>query len=782
MPKPKQFKDNKLQRRSKKWDVDEEISEILEKIESEDLSNVTEFSGFPLSSRTLKGLSKANYTKPTDIQKDGIALSLRGFDILGAARTGSGKTLAFIIPIIELLWREKWSNISGLGALIISPTRELAYQTFEVLRKVGCYHDFSAGLIIGGKDLQEEQQRIGQTNILICTPGRLLQHFDETPNFHCDNLKMLVLDEADRILDLGFAQTMNAIIENLPRERQTLLYSATQTKSVKDLARLSLHDPKYIAVHEQDKYSTPKKLSQCYCVIDLPLKINFLFSFIKNHLKAKTIVFASSCKQVKFMYEVFRKIRPGVPLLALYGKQKQLKRVGVYNKFCKSDHAVLFATDIAARGLDFPAVNWVVQIDCPEDANTYIHRVGRTARFQKGGQALLVLLPSEVALLKDLEEKKIPIHEIKPNPKKLRDIQGKLQAFCAQYQDIKLWAQKSVISYARSVYLQSKKGVFDVHKLPLDDYAKSLGLLLPPRIRFMKKLQKKIGPTEAKLAQAEKKQKLGIEVLSQRVGNSDSEDEDAADAHDEVEKVKNSEKSRQKQSKIEAPRATKDDPDDSEDDVLVLKEGVAHHDQLDAEDEKIDVKMNTERRVKAQSKATTAKKLLRKNIKMNTKITFGEDGEVTDTHNAMVDASSFKEIEESEAPNAGGIDISDVKNHMKEQDRFDRQRERRKVKERHREKRKKEREERKAAAVGSVPSLGVSEEDVEENKSLDRLLDMVSSESEEQEEMSDNEEPVVKRRKLSSKKQSTIPNKDSSSTVASQLIEDEELALNLLGT
>jgi len=275
-----------------------------------------------------------------------------------------------------------------------------------VLRRIGKKHDFSAGLIIGGKDLEEEQIRILTTNIIICTPGRLLQHFDETPNFHCLSLKLLVLDEADRILDLGFKATINAIIENLPEERQTLLYSATQTKSLKDLARLSLKKPEYIAVHESSKYSTPKKLLQNYVVIDLQSKINFIFSFIKNHLKCKSIVFLSSCKQVKFLYEVFRKIRPGVPLLGLYGKQKQMKRVGIYNRFCNSQHAVLFATDIAARGLDFPAVNWVIQFDCPESVDTYIHRVGRTARYEKGGHAIIMLIPSEIAMLEKLQEKK----------------------------------------------------------------------------------------------------------------------------------------------------------------------------------------------------------------------------------------------------------------------------------------------------------------------------------------------------------------------------------------
>lgn len=225
----------------------------MQNYEKINVNEITRFSDFPLSKKTLKGLQEAQYRLVTEIQKQTIGLALQGKDVLGAAKTGSGKTLAFLVPVLEALYRLQWTSADGLGVLIISPTRELAYQTFEVLRKVGKNHDFSAGLIIGGKDLKHEAERINNINILVCTPGRLLQHMDETICFHATNLQMLVLDEADRILDMGFADTMNAIIENLPKKRQTLLFSATQTKSVKDLARLSLKNPEYVWVHEKAK-------------------------------------------------------------------------------------------------------------------------------------------------------------------------------------------------------------------------------------------------------------------------------------------------------------------------------------------------------------------------------------------------------------------------------------------------------------------------------------------------------------------------------------------------
>ena len=212
---------------------------------------------------------------------------------------------------------------------MISPTRELAIQIFEVLKKVGAFHEMSAGLIIGGKDVAQEQERVTRMNMLVCTPGRLLQHMDETYGFECSGLQMLVLDEADRILDMGFSATLSNIIENLPKERQTVLFSATLSKSVKDLARLSLRTPEYIAIHESATYQTPTRLQQHYMVVDCSEKLDVLWSFIKTHLKQKTIVFLSSCNQVKFVHEAFCRLRPGIILSALHGKVKQEKRLQV---------------------------------------------------------------------------------------------------------------------------------------------------------------------------------------------------------------------------------------------------------------------------------------------------------------------------------------------------------------------------------------------------------------------------------------------------------------------
>eukprot|EP01126_Amoeba_proteus_P062898 TRINITY_DN8611_c0_g1_i1.p1 TRINITY_DN8611_c0_g1~~TRINITY_DN8611_c0_g1_i1.p1 ORF type:complete len:421 (-),score=100.59 TRINITY_DN8611_c0_g1_i1:390-1652(-) len=365
--------------------------------------------------------------------------------------------------------------------------------------------------------------------ILVSTPGRLLQHMDQNPLFSASNLKILVLDEADRILDMGFQKEVNQILENLPQERQTLLFSATQTTTISQLARLSLRDPEYISAHANAQFSTPSTLSQFYMFCELPQKLNMLWSFIRSHLRNKIMVFLSSQKQVRFVYSAFRKLQPGTSLLHLHGKMSQTKRMDVYWNFHDREMknnlpgAVLFCTDVAARGLDFTEVDWVIQLDCPEDVDTYIHRVGRTARMNNEGSALLVLLPTEKKMVELLESRKIPISEISANPVKQQNIGAKLQELCLQNTDLKLLAQKAMSSYVRSLHLMSKKDVFSVDDLPLDDFAHSLGLVAPPKLHMenVAKVDKNELRTRNKQEQllkiADEAQKEGRDVIPVKV-------------------------------------------------------------------------------------------------------------------------------------------------------------------------------------------------------------------------------------------------------------------------
>nr|XP_005908879.1 PREDICTED: probable ATP-dependent RNA helicase DDX10 [Bos mutus] len=738
----KQSQKKQLRKQLKKpeWQVEREvISRLMQNYEKINVNEITRFSDFPLSKKTLKGLQEAQYRLVTEIQKQTIGLALQGKDVLGAAKTGSGKTLAFLVPVLEALYRLQWTSADGLGVLIISPTRELAYQTFEVLRKVGKNHDFSAGLIIGGKDLKHEAERINNINILVCTPGRLLQHMDETICFHATNLQMLVLDEADRILDMGFADTMNAIIENLPKKRQTLLFSATQTKSVKDLARLSLKNPEYVWVHEKAKYSTPATLEQNYIVCELQQKISVLYSFLRSHLKKKSIVFFSSCKEVQYLYRVFCRLRPGVSLLALHGRQQQMRRMEVYNEFVRKRAAVLFATDIAARGLDFPAVNWVLQFDCPEDANTYIHRAGRTARYKEDGEALLILLPSEEkGMVQQLLQKKVPVKEIKINPEKLIDVQKKLESFLAQDQDLKERAQRCFVSYIRSVYLMKDKEIFDVSKLPISDYALSLGLAVAPRIRFLQRMQKQpskelVVSEDNKVTEPRAPSLTNDEVEEFRAyfnekmsilqkggkrpegtgyrpdsGISDKEEEEKEDEEEMDEKLR-----RAKGSPLESVPSSEESQKDREAPVQFLdRDDEEDDDGLEADFFKVkrhnvfglDLKENKTLQKKEPSKSSMkkkvtkiaeAKKVMKRNFKVNKKITFTDEGELFQQW-PQVQKSVSKDTEEED--DAGGINLDKAKERLQEEDKFDKEEYRKKIKAKHREKRLKEREARREAS------------------------------------------------------------------------------------
>lgn len=394
------------------------------------------------------------------------------------------------MPILERLYHQRWAAEDGLAALIISPTRELAMQIMHVLRDVGSGHySLAAGLVTGGISFLEEQKNIRRMSILVATPGRLVQHLEQTPGFGLDELRVLVLDEADRLLDMGFREHLNSILEATPGppQRQTLLFSATQTRSVQQLARLSLTSPQYVSVHEEAAIATPRRLVQAFVVCPLGDKINLLWSFLKSHLRHKSIIFVSSCKQARFLYEVIRRMRPGVPVMELHGRIQQQKRVGIYKDFLAKKSAALFATDVVARGLDFPSVDWVLQLDCPENVEAYIHRVGRTARFRQRGNGLLVLLPSEApGMVPKLRDSKVPVKKTAINPDKAVSVIGKVAAEVAADSHLKHLAQRAFRSYVRSVVISSDKDVFRPEDLPLDKLAASYGLPSTPRIRIPK--------------------------------------------------------------------------------------------------------------------------------------------------------------------------------------------------------------------------------------------------------------------------------------------------------
>jgi len=443
------------------------------------------FVDLQLSERTQMALNDMGFKYLSHIQAESIAPLLGGRDLLGAAQTGSGKTLAFLIPSVELLSSVEFKPRNGTGVVCISPTRELALQIYGVLRELCKYHTLTHGLVIGGVNRKAEADKLAKgVNILISTPGRLLDHLQNTKGFVYKNLQCLVIDEADRILEIGFEEDMHQILKLLPSERQAMLFSATQTRKTEDLARMSLKDPLYVGVDDSKMSATVAGLEQGYVVCPADKRFLLLFTFLKKNMKKKkVIVFFSSCNSVKFHAELLNYI--DIPCRDLHGNQKQTKRTSTFFEFCNASSGILLCTDVAARGLDIPAVDWIIQFDPPDEPREYIHRVGRTARGDNGkGRALIVLLPEELRFLKYLKQAKVPLNEYELPLAKLSNVQAQLEKLVEKNYHLNMSARDAYRSYLQAYASHSLKDVFNVNALDLQLVAKAVGLQVPPRVQL----------------------------------------------------------------------------------------------------------------------------------------------------------------------------------------------------------------------------------------------------------------------------------------------------------
>ena len=444
------------------------------------------FASLPLSENTQNALSAMGFTQMTHVQAMSIPALLSGKDVVGAAKTGSGKTLAFLLPIVELLHNAKFGSRNGTGAIVISPTRELAMQIYGVCKDLctNGKHNQTYGLIIGGANRKTEAERLVKgVNIIIATPGRLLDHLQNTKGFVFRNLLAFVMDEADRILEQGFEDDLRSMIKILPKQRQTMLFSATQTKRVEDLARTAI-DVKtavYVEVPNETDLATAEGLEQGYVTVPSDQRFLLLFTFLKKNKNKKIMVFFSSCNSVKFHGELLNYI--DVPVMDIHGRQKQQKRTTTFFQFCKQTTGTLLCTDVAARGLDIPAVDWIIQFDPPDDPKEYIHRVGRTARGDKGkGRALLFLTPEETGFLRYLKAAQVTLNEYEFPMKKLANVQSQLQRLIEKNYYLNCAARDAYRSYLLAYASHSLRDIFDVHELDLAAVGRAFGFTAPPRV------------------------------------------------------------------------------------------------------------------------------------------------------------------------------------------------------------------------------------------------------------------------------------------------------------
>ncbi|NXN15903.1 DDX31 helicase, partial [Indicator maculatus] len=400
----------------------------------------------------------------TSVQKQTIPVLLQGKDALVRSQTGSGKTLAYGIPLVQSLqgMESKIQRSDGPYALILVPTRELALQSFDTIQKLlKPFAWIVPGVLMGGEKRKSEKARLRKgINILISTPGRLVDHIKSTECIHFRRTQWLIIDEADRILDLGFEKDVAVILNalNAVREtRQNVLLSATLTEGVTRLADISLNDPISISIADEiqkapkpasqterqassspdcmdpENFAVPEKLKQYFMMVPSKLRLVTLAAFILEKCKFekhhKMIIFFSSCEQVEFHYELLLKVLAGGPgseqpehssgssaclqFLRLHGDMAQEERTEVFQEFLKSKTGILLCTDVAARGLDLPQVTWIVQYNAPASPAEYIHRIGRTARIGCHGNSLLVLAPSEAEYVSLLASHKINVSEMK---------------------------------------------------------------------------------------------------------------------------------------------------------------------------------------------------------------------------------------------------------------------------------------------------------------------------------------------------------------------------------
>ncbi len=333
-----------------------------------------------LSEELLKLLEKEGFRKPSEIQEKVIPLVLQGKDVIGGSATGSGKTLAFGAGIIERIKKEK-----GLQILILTPTRELAEQVGNVFTKFSEYKELNVAIVYGGVSINHQITALRHSEIVVGTPGRIIDHMERgTINF--SDLKVLVLDEADRMLDMGFIHDVEKIIKNCPKERQTLLFSATISGDIEHIASRHMKNPVTISV---ESYVDPSKLKQIYYDVEKNQKFSLLVHLLKREKHNLVMVFCNTRHNTDFIGRNLGNL--GVDVLAIHGGLTQQKRNRIMEKFHETKVYVLVCTDIAARGLDIPGISHIYNYDIPKTSKDYIHRIGRTARAGKEGIAINLL-------------------------------------------------------------------------------------------------------------------------------------------------------------------------------------------------------------------------------------------------------------------------------------------------------------------------------------------------------------------------------------------------------
>lgn len=373
------------------------------------------FKSLGLSDPLLKAIEKKGYTEPSPIQKKAIPVILERKDVLASAQTGTGKTAGFTLPILQILSRQEPQKGRPVRVLVLTPTRELAAQVHESVIDYGAYLNFRSTVIFGGVNQNPQVKILKQgVEILIATPGRLLDLYNQRL-LSINKVEILVLDEADRMLDMGFLRDINKILALLPPKRQNLLFSATFSKEIRKLANGFLHNP--VTVEATPENTTVEKINQKAYKVNKKSKTDLIIDLIAGGKWSQVLVFTRTKHGANRLTEKMNKC--DISALAIHGNKSQAARTKALASFKQNDIRVLVATDIAARGLDIPLLPHVINFELPNIPEDYVHRIGRTGRAGASGEAISLVSLDEMDYLRDIERlinMKLPISEVEGFP------------------------------------------------------------------------------------------------------------------------------------------------------------------------------------------------------------------------------------------------------------------------------------------------------------------------------------------------------------------------------
>eukprot|EP00397_Hematodinium_sp_SG-2012_P013759 GEMP01013980.1.p1 GENE.GEMP01013980.1~~GEMP01013980.1.p1 ORF type:complete len:631 (+),score=162.21 GEMP01013980.1:161-2053(+) len=444
-----------------------------------------------VSEGTQKFVQDMKFKRMTPVQAVTVPLFLDHKDVCVEACTGSGKTLAFLIPVVEILLQTE--VLHEIGAVILTPTRELAQQIEALLQRYLTFvPDFASFVFVGGggnesvkADTTLYEQNKAAHNVLVATPGRLT-HLVDSGSLALKHTEVLILDEADRLLALGFENNLSQIFHVMPKQRRTGLFSATLSSELKKLIKAGLRNPAHVQVSvddtqkkpQEDVHSIPATLQNCYAEVTADKKLGTLADFLRAEKGKKTMVFFLTCACVDYFYKVFKLL--GFPVERMHGQMPQKARMKTYNKFVQ-EGSILFATDVMARGVDIPEVEWIVQFDPPLDPTVFIHRIGRTARAGKSGKSLLFLLPSETAYLDFLLKRQVPLEarELNCDDSAL----DRVRALNEKDRECMLKSSQAFVSYMRAYQEHQLNFLFQLKDLPIGYAATGYALLRLPRMK-----------------------------------------------------------------------------------------------------------------------------------------------------------------------------------------------------------------------------------------------------------------------------------------------------------